>query len=85
MLKWGLRWYDFKDKSNTICTFYFRPIYVFKMRSKTRITMGMDVGELEEEKIKAWKSPSSFEIYNFKSEKIKINLKANNNQVQTPY
>jgi hypothetical protein len=55
------------------------------MRSKTRITMGMDVGELEEEKIKAWKSPSSFEIYNFKSEKIKINLKANNNQVQTPY
>jgi hypothetical protein len=52
MLKWGLTWYDFKDKSNTICTFYFRSIYVLKMRSKARITMGMDVGELEEEKPK---------------------------------
>jgi hypothetical protein len=42
--KWGLTWYDFKDKSNTICTFDFRSIYVLKMRSKARITMGMDVG-----------------------------------------
>jgi len=40
-------------------------------------------------KNKAWKPPSSFEIYNFKSEILNKFIykkeKANNNQVQTPY
>jgi hypothetical protein len=50
MLNLGLTWYDFKDKSNTICTFYFRFYYFLKNEEQRKDHHGDGYGELGEEK-----------------------------------
>jgi hypothetical protein len=52
MLKWGLTWYDFKDKSNTICTFYFKIYICFLNEEQCKDHHGDGCGKLEEEKTK---------------------------------